>query len=120
VTAPRRVFHLALAADWEAALEVGEYRISTRGARLEEVGFIHASFAPQVAATAARWFADVGDDLVLLEIDPGRLAAPPVIEASGPGGEAFPHLYGPIPVPAVVASHPARMVDGRLVIGAGP
>ncbi|MFD0421902.1 DUF952 domain-containing protein, partial [Streptomyces parvus] len=34
--------------------------------------------------------------------DPGRLADPVRYEAMKPGGEKFPHLYGPLPVGAVV------------------
>ncbi|OSC66735.1 hypothetical protein B5180_29800 [Streptomyces sp. BF-3] len=43
-----------------------------------------------------------GRDLVVLVVDPGRLADPVRYEAMKPGGEEFPHLYGPLPVGAVV------------------
>ena len=39
--------HLALVADWNAARMVGDYRVSTRGLTLEQVGYIHASHAHQ-------------------------------------------------------------------------
>ena len=42
---------------------------------------------------------------MLLRIDEARLPAPPVWEAGDPpdpDGMLFPHLYGPIPVAAVV------------------
>ncbi|MGW6764066.1 DUF952 domain-containing protein, partial [Streptomyces globisporus] len=35
-------------------------------------------------------------------VDPDRLADPVRFEAMKPGGEKFPHLYGPLPVSAVV------------------
>lgn len=45
---PEHIFHIALSRDWEAAKQVGEYRVSTRGRGLDEVGFIHGSFRDQV------------------------------------------------------------------------
>jgi anti-anti-sigma factor len=96
------LYHLALPADWAAAQQAGEYTTSTRGRSLAEEGFIHCSFARQVAATAARFYADV-DDVVVLRIDPSRLGdAAVVVEDLFDAGEAFPHIYGPIPVAAVV------------------
>ena len=38
-----RIYHVAFAGHWTEAQSTGEYRTSTRGARLEDVGFIHAS-----------------------------------------------------------------------------
>ncbi|NEE12995.1 DUF952 domain-containing protein, partial [Streptomyces sp. SID7499] len=39
-------------------------------------------------------------------VDPARLADPVRYEAMKPGGEEFPHLYGPLPVGAVVEVRP--------------
>ncbi len=102
------VFHIALAADWEAAQEAGDYRVSTLGRTLEQEGFLHASFTHQWQGVRAAFYADVGDPLVLLEIDPGRLDVPLVVESPDgrPGAEAFPHVYGPLPVSAVVTVRP--------------
>jgi uncharacterized protein (DUF952 family) len=101
------IFHIALAEDWAAAEEAGEYTVSTRGRTLAEEGFIHCSFAEQIDATAARFYADV-EDAVLLRIDPERLPTPVVVEDLDGTGEAFPHLYGPIPAEAVVEVRPLR------------
>ena len=98
------LYHLALAADWEVARRSGLYTTSTRGRTLEEEGFVHCSFADQVEATAQAFYADAGD-VVLLQIDPARLASDVIVE----GG--FPHVYGAIEVDAVVAATPWR---GRL------
>jgi anti-anti-sigma factor len=95
------LYHLALPADWAQAQQTGEYTTSTRGRSLADEGYIHCSFARQVAATAARFYADV-DDVLVLRIDPARLGAPVVVEDLFETGEAFPHVYGPIPVGAVV------------------
>ena len=93
------LFHLALAQDWLTAQATGEYRVSTRGMTLEQVGFIHCSWREQVAATHQRFYSDAGD-VLLLEINPKALNAPLRADAA-PGGELFPHLYGPLPVGAV-------------------
>jgi glutathione S-transferase len=80
------------------------YRVSTRGLTLEQVGFIHASYAHQIAATYQRFFADAGP-LKLLMIDPQRLAALrlPLRAEPAPGSaELFPHVYGALPVEAVL------------------
>ena len=100
---PRWLYHLALAADWQQARQLGEYRISTRGQALEQVGFIHASYADQLEGTHQRFYADVSD-LRLLVIDPTRLVAHGIAvrpEAAPGSGELFPHLYGPLPLDAV-------------------
>ena len=101
---PRWIYHLALADDWRAARATGVYRISTRGLTLEQVGFIHASYAHQIAATYQRFFADAGP-LKLLIIDPQRLAAlglPLQAEPAPGSAELFPHVYGALPVEAVL------------------
>ena len=95
------LYHIALADDWARAESTGEYAVSTRGRSLADDGFIHCSFAEQVAATADRFYADV-DDAVVLRIDPDRLVSRVVVEDLDGTGEQFPHVYGPIPVDAVV------------------
>jgi uncharacterized protein (DUF952 family)/nucleoside 2-deoxyribosyltransferase len=105
--ADRFIYHLTFRADWDDAVRAGAYRLSTRGASLDEVGFIHASFAHQLSATAQRFFADVdANDLVVLQIDRSRLELPLVIEANPATGELFPHLYGPLDPGAVTALLP--------------
>ncbi|WP_223190135.1 MULTISPECIES: DUF952 domain-containing protein [unclassified Streptomyces] len=99
------VLHLTERSLWEAARAKGTYEISTRGRTLREEGFIHCSTRAQLPRTAAAFFADL-DDLVVLVVDPGRLGVPLKYEAAKPGGEEFPHIYGPIPVEAVVAVEP--------------
>jgi uncharacterized protein (DUF952 family) len=107
--ATEHVFHVALASDWQAAQEAGDYRVSTLGRSLEEEGFLHASFSHQWRGVLAAYYADVEEPLVLLEIDPDRLDVPLVVEApagSGPGAEEFPHVYGPLSLAAVVGVRP--------------
>jgi uncharacterized protein (DUF952 family) len=98
-----RLFHVAFGRDWEAAKEAGEYRVSTRGRTLAEEGFLHASYAHQWQGVRDAYFGDVTEPLVLLEVDPALLDVPVVDEVPAGGAEAFPHVYGPLPVAAVVA-----------------
>ena len=106
------LFHLALPQEWALALAAGQYDRSTRGRSLADEGFVHCSYAHQVAATANRYYADL-PAVVLLTIDPDRLDSPVVTESSVAGGEEFPHVYGPIPVDAVIeAASWERGIDG--------
>jgi uncharacterized protein (DUF952 family)/uncharacterized glyoxalase superfamily protein PhnB len=95
------LFHIARRHDWEAARDVGAYRISTLDRTLEQEGFIHLSFARQVHGVADRFYTGVDEPLVLLSIDPARLTAPVVTEPVPGTDEQFPHLYGELPVGAV-------------------
>jgi uncharacterized protein (DUF952 family) len=109
------IFHLALAADWASAEQAGEYRVSTLGRTLDEEGFIHASAnLEQVRGVAHRFYHHVVEPLVLLTIDEARLGHPVRFEVPDGADEAFPHIYGSIPVAAVaavVAYAPDRMSD---------
>ncbi len=96
-----RLYHVALPEDLDAAARSGSYAASTRGLTYAEVGFVHLSYAHQYRGVIERFYAD-RDDVVVLVLDPERLDAKVVEEAVEPGGEAFPHLYGPLPLEAVI------------------
>lgn len=64
-------------------------------------GYIHFSAAHQVQGTAARHFRGQ-KDLVLAAIDAESLG-PALKWETSRGGELFPHLYGPLPMAAVVS-----------------
>ena len=104
VVCAHRLFHAALPDDWVVALAAGRYEMSTRGRMLADEGFIHASYENQVETTANRFYTDL-DELVLLELDRDALDADVIDESptGDPADEHFPHIYGPIPVAAVVA-----------------
>jgi uncharacterized protein (DUF952 family) len=105
---PTTFVHMAMPDDWAAAQASGEYRMSTRGVTLDQEGFIHCSFDDQVEGTANRFYADV-DELVLVRVDPTLLHSDVVVEPPFPGSaEHFPHVYGPIPLTAVVETTPWR------------
>ena len=84
----------------------------------ETDGFIHCSYPSQIREVANRRF--VGRrDLVLLEIDRGRLTCEVVDENLEGGVEDFPHIYGRLPMAAVVAIHPFPCGDdGRFALPA--
>jgi uncharacterized protein (DUF952 family) len=67
-------------------------------------GFIHLSSADQVEGTLARHFAGRAG-LVLTEVDLGALGEAVRWEESR-GGALFPHLYGVLPLSAVVEAKP--------------
>ncbi|WP_027478951.1 DUF952 domain-containing protein [Gryllotalpicola ginsengisoli] len=92
------IWHLAHRDDWRAALDSGEYRISTRGATLDDVGFIHASYSEQLSRVAEFVYADDDRELCVLVLDENRIRADGVLVADEDGGdgELFPHIYGPI------------------------
>lgn len=96
---------------WEAARESGTYEMSTRGRTLRDEGFIHCSLRHQLPSVARFLYGDHPDpdDLVVLVIDGDRLAVPLRYEAMAPGAEEFPHIYGPLPVDAVVATEPSPL-----------
>jgi uncharacterized protein (DUF952 family) len=110
------LFHLADRGEWLAAAQAGEYRVSTRGVTLEQQGFIHCSVRHQVRGVAEAIYSDA-DDLVLLVIDSRLVAAPIRYEVPEPGAEAYPHIYGPLPVSAVTSVLPvSRDPGGRFLL----
>ena len=112
-----RIFHIASAADWQRARRDGAYRVSTRGRTLEQEGFIHASRDDQVLATAEAFYADADEPLVVLVVDEDRLTSEVRREVPPGGDDAFPHVYGPIDVDAVVAVLPLeRGADGAFTL----
>ena len=83
--------------EWDAFRAAGE----TAGAPVDLAdGFIHFSAAPQLAETAAKWFAGQSD-LVLVAFDVDALGAALKWEPSR-GGALFPHLYRKLQLSEVV------------------
>jgi uncharacterized protein (DUF952 family) len=120
------ILHLTHAADWDRALGLGSYAISTRGASLAEVGFIHASYPHQLEQVALALFAEDVEPLVVLTISTEELNRLGVEVRDEPGDPTrpevlYPHVYGALPTEAVTAVRPARIETGpdgpRLVIG---
>jgi uncharacterized protein (DUF952 family) len=97
---PEVLVHLCPTAEWSSASTRGELRPES----LTSVGFIHLSTPEQVHLPANRLYRGRGD-LVLLHIDPSRVDSPIRWEpgiATDPESMLFPHLYGALPVSAVI------------------
>ncbi|GLZ16391.1 hypothetical protein Acsp04_66260 [Actinomadura sp. NBRC 104425] len=97
------LLHIAERRHWEAARAAGAaYTMSTRGRTLAEEGFIHCSSdMDQVHGVLSRFYADLDPaELLLLVIDASRLDAP--VRHEPVDGAVFPHVYGPIPLSAVI------------------
>jgi uncharacterized protein (DUF952 family)/GNAT superfamily N-acetyltransferase len=106
------LLHLIRRDDWRVALATGFVAPPS----LVFEGFIHLSLAEQVALPANRLFGG-RDDMLLLVVDPDRLAGATVRFEPGtptdPQSMRFPHLYGMLPVTAVTSVAPYRPdVDG--------
>ncbi|MBV8967319.1 MAG: DUF952 domain-containing protein [Mycobacteriaceae bacterium] len=113
------LLHICSSADWALAQCRGEHRPLS----LREAGFVHLSTPQQVHLPANRLYR-ARTDLVLLHIDTTRLVSPLRWEpgdSSDPAAMRFPHLYGPLPMTAVIAVSDYRPGDdgrfARLVCG---
>lgn len=81
-------------------------------------GYIHLSTKAQTAETVAKHFAGQ-DDLILAMVDLAALGDKLKWEVSR-GGQLFPHLYGELPMSAVVTKAVLRMgSDGQHSFPAG-
>ena len=100
-----KIFHITSREAWNAAQEQGQYTAPS----LTSEGFIHCSTRAQVLPVAEKFYRGQ-TGLVILVIDSARLSsglnweapfdgAPPL---GVPASEAFPHVYGPIDLDAVV------------------
>jgi uncharacterized protein (DUF952 family) len=95
------IYHICRRAEWEAARAAGAYRGSSQDVA---DGFIHFSTAAQIRESARKHRAGQ-PDLVLVTVDAVRLGSALKREASR-GGALFPHLYGALPLEAVVRVDP--------------
>jgi uncharacterized protein (DUF952 family) len=96
---------------WRDAQRAGLFR----GAPLDLAdGFIHFSSAAQVAETAAKHFSGAIDQ-ILVAVD-GALLGEALKWEPSRGGDLFPHLYGALPLDAVLWVNPLPLgADGRHV-----
>ena len=109
---PAVLVHICTADEWNSAQAVGELRPES----LVSSGFVHLSTPEQVHLPANRLYTG-RSDLVLLRVDPALLSSPVRWEpgvATDPAAMVFPHLYGPLPVAAVISITSFRPdVNGR-------
>lgn len=102
------IYHMCRRDEWAAAEAAGSYAGSSQDVA---DGFIHFSTALQVRESAAKHRAGQAG-LMLLSVDPAVLGAALKWEPSR-GGQLFPHLYGALPVAAVLRADPLGLdADG--------
>lgn len=105
-----RIFHLVTASEWAAGQRDGRYT----PARFSTDGFVHCTGdQQQTAQVVAAYFSKVTEPVLLLEIEVAKLDAEvkweaPIsvsgkVEAHHTVGATFPHIYGSIPLHAVVS-----------------
>jgi uncharacterized protein (DUF952 family) len=114
---PGVLVHLCGAEKWSHARRDGVIRPEAAAE------YIHLSTPNQVHLPANRLYRG-REDLVLLHIDPALLDSPVRWEpgvATDPESMLFPHLYGPLPVDAVIRVTAYRpSPDGTFAAAPGP
>ena len=91
------IYHITTVAEWRMAQQKGVYE----AASLPVEGFIHLSKAEQVAGVLERYYKGQSG-LVKLSVDTEKLKAGLRYELAPSVNEAFPHLYGPLNLDAVI------------------
>jgi uncharacterized protein (DUF952 family) len=105
---PTTIYKICETALWREAEGAGIFRGAAIDAR---DGFIHFSTSAQVRETAAKHFAGA-TDLMLIAIDARPLGDALKWEVSR-GGDLFPHLYGALPLAAVLWTKPLPLGPDR-------
>jgi uncharacterized protein (DUF952 family) len=101
------IYKICDAALWRSAEQAGAFH----GAAIDTSdGYIHFSTGAQVRETAAKYFAGLAD-LVLVAVDGEALGASLRYEPAR-GGALFPHLYGVLPMSAVLWVKPLPLGPG--------
>jgi uncharacterized protein (DUF952 family) len=110
-----RIYKIVPRALWAAAEPIGAFD----GAPVDLAdGYIHFSTAAQARETAARHFAGASD-LLLVTVEADGLG-PDLRWEPSRGGDLFPHLYGSLPLTAVIAVQDLPLgPDGRHVFPDG-
>jgi hypothetical protein len=115
--------HLCGAEEWSQARARGAIDATGVSGHPVSARFIHLSTPAQVHLPANRLFRG-RTDLVLLHVDPELLDSPVRWEPgvpTDPESMLFPHLYGPLPVRAVVRVTPYRPApDGTFPVVCEP
>lgn len=93
------IYKILLPSEWE---QFQKNKVFTGSTFDKESGFIHCSTHEQISRILNKFFSATRP-VYLLTIEKGKLLeAKLVFEANKPGGEEYPHLYGSIPLAAVI------------------
>jgi uncharacterized protein (DUF952 family) len=105
------IYHMCRADEWVAAQAGGSYSGSSQD---QADGFIHFSDGKQIIESAAKHRRGQ-DGLVILEVDP-QILGPALKWETSRNDALFPHLYGDLPVGAVLRSFDLNLdADGMHV-----
>ncbi|MFJ5488545.1 DUF952 domain-containing protein [Hansschlegelia beijingensis] len=112
---PPVIYKIAPSSLWAEAERIGRFA----GAPVDHAdGYIHFSTAEQARETAAKHFAGQ-QELLLVAVDAAALGTDLKWEPSR-GGALFPHLYGELPLSAVIWAKPLPLgPDGLHVFPEG-
>ena len=102
------IYKICESALWREAERAAVFRCAPVDLR---DGFVHFSTPAQVRDTAALYFAGA-EDLMLVAVDAGALGGALKWEVSR-GGDLFPHLYGELPLSAVLWAKPLPLGRDR-------
>lgn len=94
------IFHIIFNDDWQMIKNESEYAPIS----LENEGFIHFSYQPQLKSVADRYYSGI-KNLLVLKIRVKKLVNSLKIEKVGVEGE-FPHLYGKLNLDSVEGVYP--------------
>jgi uncharacterized protein (DUF952 family) len=92
------LLHLTRTGPWNDAQGSGVYPIP------DGAPFIHCCYPDQLPGVVERFYPSPHGDVLVLTLDPDELRI--VVEEADDGAGAFPHLYGELPVDAVVDVRP--------------
>lgn len=91
------IYHITTKEQWAVAQRLGRYESGTLGTE----GFTHCSREAQVAGVLDRYYKGK-TGLIKLRIALEKVTAPVRFEIASSVNEAFPHIYGPLNLDAVV------------------
>ena len=106
------IFKICDRAEWNDAIASGAHHGSAKD---KEDGFLHFSTQQQLPGTLQRYYAGA-DDLLLVAVDTDVLGDALRFETSR-DGVLFPHLYGDLPLAAVIWAKPiGRSTKGEFLL----
>ena len=94
-----RIYHFADPDEWDQSAGVGEYHPQC----LLDDGFIHAATQIQIPGVVSRHLRGRGER-IKLTLNVALLGQRLKFERNHPAGDLFPHIYGAIPLNAVVSA----------------
>jgi uncharacterized protein (DUF952 family) len=96
-----KIYKILTEQEWNNFKEEGSFQGSLFD---KKDGFIHLTFAHQYLAKMAKYFKGI-NPIYLVTIDPELLDEKNSlkVEANKMGGEKYPHIYGQIPIKAVIS-----------------